>query len=69
MEFEIIRRSPLNGIWHDAGTIKVESVDAAIRPLGALPGDVLVLEAPKITEERLFFDVYRSATGRLAVNV
>jgi hypothetical protein len=67
MDFEIIRRSPNNGIWQDAGTVKAESVEAALRPLEALPGDVLVLEAPGITDDRLFFDVYWSASGHLAV--
>ncbi|HWC48420.1 MAG TPA: hypothetical protein VG448_06030 [Solirubrobacterales bacterium] len=65
--FQITRRISVDGIWQDAGTIEAVSAEAAIRPLQALPGDVLILEAPAFTDERLFFDVGWGPSGCFAV--
>jgi hypothetical protein len=64
MELEITRRTRILGVWQDAGRMKTTSVEAALEPLGALPGDVVVLEAPDTTDRRFFFEVVCANTGR-----
>lgn len=64
MKLKITRRTRIHGAWQDAGMVEAVSVEAALEPLGALPGDVVVLEAPDITDRRFFFDVVCANTGR-----
>jgi len=65
--FQITRRIPVDGSWQAAGTIEAVSVEAAIQPLQALPGDVLILEASEFTDELFFFDVEWGPSGCFAV--
>ena len=73
MQIKIRRRTPLGGDWHDEGAIEgdvmsMPGVESAAHSLGAIPGDKMIFEAlGPPCPERIFFDVYWTDDGRLAV--
>jgi hypothetical protein len=63
MKIEVSRRTWRGGTWCTVGTMRTPSVEAALRPLGVLPDDWLIVKLPGVTDAWSFFTAERGDHG------